>query len=104
MSPSIWVQNGPARIRVRSRTRSPSSAPASGLPGILAAHRRRRVEIARVALEIARELLPGAQPELLEVGRPPGEEGIHPLLRLLRAPDVGQQLHAVLPRRVEVVR
>jgi hypothetical protein len=27
MSPSIMVHSGPARMRVRSRTRSPSSAP-----------------------------------------------------------------------------
>src|SRR5262249_5350459 len=41
--------------------------------------------------------------EFLEVGLASGEEGIHALEAFLRAPDVGEQLHAVLPRRIKKI-
>src|SRR5512134_1791952 len=110
MSPSICVHSGPARMRVRSSTRSPSSAPL-GFSVLITRHSLRflthggrLVQVLLQAAQVAIELALRAQAELLEVGRPPRQERIHPLLCLLRAPYMREQLHAVLPRRIEVIR
>src|SRR5882724_4004336 len=91
MSPSIMVQSGPARMRVRSTTRIPASGPLASficyVPGLFAAHRGRRVEIPGAAVEIVLERLLVAHAEFLEVGLAALEEGVHALEAFLRAPD-----------------
>src|SRR6516164_4737275 len=68
------------------------------------AHGGRRVEILGAAVEIVLELAFVAHAEFLEVGLASGEEGIHALEAFLRTPDMGEQLHAVLPRRIKKIR
>src|SRR5882762_3182739 len=100
MSPSIMVHKGPARMRVRSSTRTPASAPLAGAvigSSSLPAHRGRRVEVLGAAIEIVLKLALVAHAEFLEVGLAARQEGIHALQALLRAPHMGEQLHAVLP-------
>src|SRR5262249_55133960 len=100
MSPSIIVQNGPARMRLRAITRKPSSAPAAGsLIGASSfAHGGRRVEVLFAACAVLLQRALVAHAEFLEVRLAAFEEGVHALEALLRAPHVGEQLHAVLPR------
>src|SRR6266850_355974 len=100
ISPSIMVHNGPARMRVRSSTRTPASAPLAGAvigSGPLPAHRRGRVEVLGAAVDIVFKLALVAQAEFLKVGFAALEEGGHAFETLLRAPDMRQQLHAMLP-------
>src|SRR5215467_13971356 len=74
MSPSIMVQSGPARIRVKSTTRMPASGPlavsviSAPVDSTLLAHRGRRVEVLGAAIEIVLELALVAHAEFLEVG------------------------------------
>src|SRR2546421_12287046 len=71
MSPSIMVHSGPARIRVRSSTRMPASAPlAEAVIGScpLPAHRGRRVEVLGATVKIGLQLALVAHAEFLEVG------------------------------------
>src|SRR5215475_10159333 len=79
MSPSIMVQSGPARMRVRSTTRSPASGPLAAcvIASALSPHRGRRVEVLGAAVEIILELALVAHPEFAEVGLAVLEEGIH---------------------------
>src|SRR5947207_2362640 len=100
MSPSIMVHSGPARIRVRSTTRTPASAPLAG--AVIASrplppHRGRRVEVLGATLEVGFELALVAQAEFLEVGFAAFEEGVHAFETFIRAPNMGEQFHAVLP-------
>src|SRR5260370_12096328 len=67
-------------------------------------HRRRRVEVFCAAVEILFELLLVAHAEALEVRLAALKEGAHALVAFLRAPYVGEQLHAVLPGGVEQIR
>src|SRR6516165_2662579 len=67
------------------------------------AHGGRRVEILGAAVEIVFKLAFVAHAEFLEVGLASGEEGVHALEAFLRAPDMGEQLHAVLPRRIKKI-
>src|SRR5262249_22515146 len=53
--------------------------------------------------EIVFEFAFVAHAEFLKVGLASGEEGIHALEAFLRAPDMGQQLHAVLPRGIKKI-
>src|SRR5438105_2907363 len=106
MSPSIMVHSGPARMRVRSSTRTPASAPSADSLiwlTLLAAHGGRRIEVARAAVEIIGKLALVAHAEFLEVRFAPFEEGVHSLDRFLRAPHMRQEFHAVLPGGVEQV-
>src|SRR5260370_7801757 len=67
-------------------------------------HRRRRVEVFCAAVEILFELLLVAHAEALEVRLAALEEGAHALEAFLRAPYVGEQLHAALPGALQQVR
>src|SRR5262249_39738823 len=103
MSPSIIVHRGPARMRERSTTRMPASAPLTACMDLRPTHGKRGVEVVGAALKIIFKLALVAQAELLEVGLAAFQEGVHALKALVRAPDMRQQFHAVLPRRVEQV-
>src|SRR6266566_4067525 len=98
MSPSIMVHRGPARMRLRSSTRTPASAPLAEAvigSGLFPAHRRRRIEVFGATVEIVFELALVAHAEFLEVGFAAFKEGGHAFETFLRAPDMGQQFHAV---------
>src|SRR5947207_11561493 len=108
MSPSIIVHSGPARMRLRSSTRTPASAPLVAVvigsgPRLLSTHRGRRVEVFGAAVEVVLKLAFVAQAKFLEVGLAAFEEGVHAFETFLGAPDMGEQLHAVLPGRIEQV-
>src|SRR5690349_10487031 len=67
------------------------------------AHRGRRVEVAGAAVEVLFQRALVAHAELLEVRLAAFQERVHALEALLRAPHMREQLHAVLPRGVELV-
>src|SRR5664280_2577254 len=62
------------------------------------------VEILRAAIEIVVELLLVTHPEALEVRLAAFEEGIHAFQAFLGPPDMREQLHAMLPGRVKLIR